>query len=81
MDHTIPRAYQTQMRIALLIIALLVLALGSMGYMLYELSNDIQALTDYVERQEARLSGVEADMQYVIPLAENANLWAHSHPW
>ncbi len=79
MDPSSATANSGTSRGLILILVLLIIVVAFLGYRVYELSNQILVLADIVATLEFRVNSNEADLRYIIPMAENANMWAHSH--
>ena len=79
MDPSSVTANSGTSRGLILILVLLIIVVAFLGYKVYELSNQILVLADIVATLEFRVNSNEADLRYIIPMAENANMWAHSH--
>ncbi len=79
-DHPIASPAHRHNLVAAAIVLLLVVSL-ILSYQVIALTKKSSILASEVIALESGLSAAESQLDYVTPLAENGNQWAHSHPW
>lgn len=63
-----------------LLTVLLALAVCFLAYRVTRLTQEIESLRLETDSLAARTTSIEYNVDHIIPIAENANRWAHCHP-
>ena len=75
-----PPASRRAQRVTAALIVLLALAVCFLVYRVNFLTQQVASLRADIDSLESRAISFESKVNYIVPIAENANKWAHCHP-